>query len=446
MPPASRLKFDFLPPNTQAYAVVMDTIFPSYPAALNPAREQEFVASRLRSVCYEDMALIRLVPQKPSSRFDAYYVFIGNGFVHCTTGDGTDMNVVNIETTPNLLDAVEECVRLGLLLAHNQDGALVEREDEIFWAGRPASEVPPITPLQISAPDKHRRVAVTAILQIQGHLHRHRYTLWPDGLLQLNGAELLLASPQLAAPPPFQPFAALHGTAAAAHPAPDAAGTAPALNDTIYEEDSCATDSDNEDEETASAPQGFQRSVTSATMKRVAVHEAGHALVALTGLERACDVPMVTIIPRADGNLGFVALAPSEQDGLTRAEMEESIRVMLGGRAAEELVFGLENISTAAGGSAVSDLGQATQAILRLLTEFGYSKAGGLLWIEWNTIRNLPLGDDILREARATVERLYKETLTRLETNRAALDRVVAGLIERQELGAAELRKLLEAT
>lgn len=434
MPPASHLKFDFLPPNTQAYAVVMDTIFPSYPAALNPAREQEFVASRLRSVCYEDMALIRLVPQKPSSRFDAYYVFLGNGFVHHTTGDGTDMNAVNSETAPNLPDAAEECARLGLLLAHNQDGALVEREDEIFWTGRPASEVPPIAPLQISAPDKNLRVAVTAILQIQGHLHRHRYTLWPDGLLQLNSAELLLASPQLAAPPPFMPFAALYGTAAAEHPAPDAAGTVLAPNDTLYEE------------ETAPAREGFQRSLTAATMKRMAVHEAGHALVALTGLERERAVPMVTIVPRADGSPGFVARAPSAQDGLTLTEMEESIRVMLGGRAAEELVFGLENISGEAGGSAVSDLGQATQAILRLLTEFGYSKACGLLWIEWNAIRNLPLGDDILREARATIERLYKETLTRLETNRAALERVVAGLLERQELDAAELRQLVEAS
>ncbi len=447
MPPASRMKFDFLPPNTQAFAVVMGTIFSAYPAALNPVREEQFVASRMRLACYEDMALIRLVPQNPGSHFDAYYVFVGTGFVHHTTGDGTDMNAINAETTPNLPDAAEECIRLGLLLAHNQDGALVEREDEIFWNGSPAAEVPRITPLQIAAPDKNGRVAVSAILQIRGHLHRHRYTLWPDGLLQLNGAELLLASPQLAAPPPFLPFAALHGTTAAEHPAPDAADTAPMLNDTIYEETSCATDSGNEEEdETASAPDGFQHSLTSATMKRMAVHEAGHAVVTLTGMERERGVPMVTIIPRADGDLGFVARRPSEQDSLTRAEMEESIRVMLGGRAAEELVFGLENISGGAGGSAVSDLAQATQAILRLLTEFGYSKAGGLLWMDWDAIRNQPMGDDILREARATAERLYKETLTRLETNRAALERVVARLIERQELGAAELRKLVAAT
>jgi hypothetical protein len=446
MPPASRLKFDFLPPNTQAFAVVMGTIFSAYPAALNRVREEQFVASRMRLACYEDMALIRLVPQNPNSRFDAYYAFVGAGFVHHTTGDGTDMSVINIETTPNLPEAAEECIRLGLLLAHNQDGALVESAHEIFWVGgHLASAVPPIKPLEISAPDKNRRIAVTAILQIQGHLHRHRYTLWPDGLLQLNGAELLLASPHLAAPPPFMPFAALHGTQAAEHPMPDAANTALALNDTIYEEASSGTDSDNEDE-AAPAPDEFQYSLTSATMERMAVHEAGHALVALTGLECERGVPMVTIIPRADGDLGFAARSPSEQDSLTRAEMEESIRVMLGGRAAEELVFGLENISGGAGGSAVSDLGQATQAILRLLTEFGYSKAGGLLWMDWDAIRNQPMGDDILREARATAERLYKETLTRLETNRAALERVVARLIEQQELGDAELRELMAAT
>jgi hypothetical protein len=448
MPPASRLKFDLLPSSTQAFAVVMDTIFQAYPAALNAARRDQFAASRMRLACYADMALIRLVPPNPSSRFDAYYVFVGTGFVHHTAGDGTDMDVINAETAPNLPEAAEECIRLALLLAHNQDGALVESADEIFWAGsHRASAVPPIKPLEISAPDKNGRIAVTAILQIQGHLHRHRYTLWPDGLLQLNGAELLLASPHLAAPPPFRPFAALHGTQAAEHPTPDAANTALAPNDTIYKEISCVTGSDNEEEDEASpSPDGFQYSLNRATMKRMAVHEAGHALVALTGLECERVVPMITINPRTDGNLGFVARPPSEQDGLTRTEMEESIRVMLGGRAAEEFVFGPENVSGSAGGSAVSDLGQATQAILRLLTAFGYSKAGGLLWLDWDAIRTQPMGDDILREARATAERLYKETLTRLETNRAALERVVARLIERQELSAAELRKLVAAT
>lgn len=416
MTSASRMKFDSLPPTTQAFAVVMDTIFATYPA--NPVRGEQFTASRMRLACYEDMALIRLMPQNPSSRFDAYYVFVGTGFVHHATGDGTDMEVIGARTTPNLPDAAEECARLGLLLAHNQDGALVERESEIFWTGRPASEVPPILPLQISAPDKHRRVTVAAILQIQGHLHRHRYTLWPDGVLHLNDAELLLASPHLAAPPPFMPFATLHG------PTPD---VAPAQNDTIYEE---------ADE---TAPDGL----TISTVQRMAVHEAGHALMALTGLERDRSVPMVTILPRNEP--GFASRPPSVQDSLTRAEMEETIRVMLGGRAAEELVFGPENISGGAGGSAASDLGQATQAILRLLTEFGYSEACGLLWIDWDAIRNQPIGGDILHEARATAERLYKETLTRLETNRAALERVVAGLIEQQELGAAELRQLVAA-
>jgi ATP-dependent Zn protease len=62
-----------------------------------------------------------------------------------------------------------------------------------------------------------------------------------------------------------------------------------------------------------------------------------------------------------------------------------------------------------------------------------------------DAIRNLPMGEEILREARTTAERLYKETLERLETNRAVLDRVVAALIEKQELSAPELRKLVKA-
>jgi hypothetical protein len=413
----SRLKFDWLPPNTQAFAVVMDTIFPDNPAAQIAARQEHLIASRKRLICYKDMALIRLVPQNPSSRFDAYYAFVGAGFVHYAAGDGTDMDIINAATTPDLPEAAEECIRLALLLAHNQDGALVESVDEIFWAGgHRASAVPPIKPLEISAPDRNRRINVTAILQIRGHLHRHRYTLWPDGQLQLNGAELMLASPHLAAPPPFMPFAALQGPQAEEQPTPD-----------------------------ATAPNDAAVSFAGTTLQRMAVHEAGHALVALTGLECERVAPVITLMPRTDDNLGFAARASAEQDCLTRTEMEESIRVMLGGRAAEELVFGPENVSGSAGGSAVSDLALATQAILRLLTVFGYSKAGGLLWMEWDTIRNQPMGDDILREARATAERLYQETLARLETNRAALERVVARLIEQQELSAAELSQLVAA-
>jgi ATP-dependent Zn protease len=69
---------------------------------------------------------------------------------------------------------------------------------------------------------------------------------------------------------------------------------------------------------TSRPPEGFEESLTPEVMKRTAVHEAGHAVIALTGSDTRRDIPMISIIPRADGSLGFVARAPSEMGVMTR--------------------------------------------------------------------------------------------------------------------------------
>jgi ATP-dependent Zn protease len=206
---------------------------------------------------------------------------------------------------------------------------------------------------------------------------------------------------------------------------------------------------------TNKSPDGLGIVLSPDAMHRVAVHEAGHALVAMTGTTRDQDIAMISITPRADGTLGFVARGPDEFAYTTRDRMEEHVRVMLGGRAAEDVVFGTDQVSGGAGGSAGSDLARASQTVLWMLTVFGFSEAGGLLWVDWqpdeaarhataSAVRNLPMGDEILKEARLTLGRLYAETLERLISHRHALDLAVGLLIERQDLTPEEFRGVVE--
>ena len=167
-------------------------------------------------------------------------------------------------------------------------------------------------------------------------------------------------------------------------------------------------------------------------MRRVAVHEAGHALWNLTSTLINRPIAMDSITPRADGSLGFVA--PQRDDTLlmTRARLEEEIRIILAGRAAEDVVFGPDGIGTGAGGPAGSDLEVASRLVRRRLTQVGFSESS-LLWVDWQphdhargltaeAVRNLPLGESLLEEARIMLDRLYAEATGRLAAHRPSLD------------------------
>lgn len=216
------------------------------------------------------------------------------------------------------------------------------------------------------------------------------------------------------------------------------------------------TEEDLQAEITNRPPDPLQQVLAPEAMRRVAVHEAGHALMLMAGPRGAAALTWVSITPRANGTLGFVAQMPDESVFSTHAELEESIRVILGGRAAEEMVFGRAAITTGAGGGEASDLAVASRLALRMLTQFGFSEASGLLWLDWRgdgqpramtaeAIRNLPLGDEILHETRRTLDRLYGETIERLRAHQAALMRIVDLLIARQDVPPEEVAAAMTA-
>jgi len=104
----------------------------------------------------------------------------------------------------------------------------------------------------------------------------------------------------------------------------------------------------------------------------VSHHEAGHALVAMS-LEHADPVNKISIIPRGFGALGYTRQLPTEDRYLmTREELLDRVCVLLGGRVAEEVIFG--DVST----GAQSDLQRATDIVGNMVTEYGMSERLGL--------------------------------------------------------------------
>jgi hypothetical protein len=180
-----------------------------------------------------------------------------------------------------------------------------------------------------------------------------------------------------------------------------------------------------------------------ATLERLAVHEAGHALAAFLGPLGGADVGYVSIAPRSDGRIGYTARMPEQRVSLRRADVLHEIQVCLAGRAAEELRYGRDGVSDlAADRYERSDLAAATAHARALQAVSGLAGESGLLW--WDAIPER-LHHDLDRATEATLREAYEATLALLGEHRAALDRIAAALVRTQELSQAEVRQLLAA-
>ncbi len=185
----------------------------------------------------------------------------------------------------------------------------------------------------------------------------------------------------------------------------------------------------------------------------VAFHEMGHALVSLAtpGTE---EVHKVSIIPRGVGALGYTIQRPTEDRYLmTREELENKIAVLLGGRAAEKLVFG--HTST----GAADDLAKATDIARAMVMRYGMDEGLGHAAYDRERAPFLAGVQDFMPAARdyseATAERIdagvraildetFERALRILGENRAMLDRCAAELLEHETLDEAALKKLTE--
>ncbi len=184
--------------------------------------------------------------------------------------------------------------------------------------------------------------------------------------------------------------------------------------------------------------------------RRVAYHESGHTLVA-EALPTADPVRKVTIIPHGVAALGYTQQLPAGDRYLyTKDELLDRIAVMLGGRAAEEVIF--QDLST----GAQDDLQRASEMARRMVTEFGMGETLGpyaveqgrqAMFLDTHTPSPKTYSQDTARsidkEAQNIVERMYQRASQLLTEHRDKLETVAQHLLTHEVIDQATLATLL---
>jgi len=185
--------------------------------------------------------------------------------------------------------------------------------------------------------------------------------------------------------------------------------------------------------------------------KTVAYHESGHALVAEL-VPGADPVSKISIIPRGIAALGYTQQLPTEDRYLmTRSELLGKIYVLLGGRVAEEMVFG--DVST----GAQNDLQKATEIARTMVTQFGMSERVGLVSLEGpRTPLFLPVptqgpkeySEETARTIDQEVKKILSETHAKvreiLSSHRQALEELASLLLQKEVVERPELQTILK--
>ncbi len=182
----------------------------------------------------------------------------------------------------------------------------------------------------------------------------------------------------------------------------------------------------------------------------IAYHEVGHAIVA-TLVPAHDPLQKVTLIPRGQAQ-GLTWFTPSEDQSLiSRTQLRARITGALGGRAAEEVIFGDSEVTTGAGG----DLQQVTSMARQMVTRFGMSKLGPLslesqsgevfLGGNWGAKSEYSeeIATQIDKEVRSIVAQSHQEALTIMRENRTVIDRLVDLLIEKETIDGEEFRQIV---
>lgn len=196
-------------------------------------------------------------------------------------------------------------------------------------------------------------------------------------------------------------------------------------------------------------PAKVTKKYTDKEKKLVAYHEAGHAVMGIK-LDGANEVQKITIIPRGHAG-GYTMMTPKEDNFTsTKKELLESICGLLGGRVAEELTFG--EITT----GAHDDFKKATNIARRMVTEYGMSKLGPIMYEEpsentflgrdYTKNKNFSeiVANEIDEEMRSIINECYDKTKKIIKDNKNLLKLIAETLIEEETITKEQIDSLIE--
>ena len=182
--------------------------------------------------------------------------------------------------------------------------------------------------------------------------------------------------------------------------------------------------------------------------KIVSYHEIGHALA--SALQKNTDpIQKITIVPRTMGALGYAWYVPDEEKHLrSKKELEERVITALAGRAAEEIVFDKDSITT----GAANDIEQATASVRAMVTQYGMSEKFGLVQIEsvedqylnGRTVMNCSdrTAADVDTEIQRILAESYEKAKILLNDNRELMDELAAFLLEKESITGKEFMEI----
>ncbi len=203
-------------------------------------------------------------------------------------------------------------------------------------------------------------------------------------------------------------------------------------------------------EKVVAGPERKSRRLNEDEKRRVAYHEVGHALVAAYA-KYADPVHKISIVPRGRAALGYTMQLPVQEQFLaTRSELQDKIRGLLGGRAAEDIVY--KEVST----GAENDLERATGIARQMVCIYGMNERIGLSHVaqRQSTFLNGPDGQmqrdsseatarEIDEEVKKLLDRIYDETKTLITKHRESLEKVTGELLKRETLNGDEFYAML---
>jgi len=175
------------------------------------------------------------------------------------------------------------------------------------------------------------------------------------------------------------------------------------------------------------------------TLETTAYHESGHALVALK-TDAADPVHKATIVPRGH-SLGMVQQLPEgDQTSLSYKQMLAKLDVAMGGRVAEELVFGKDAVTSGAS----ADIYQATRLARNMVTKWGFAPTVGLVYTADKGLTAERTNANVDREVQRLIEAAHQRATRVLTDHRESLEVIATALLQRETLSGSELQLLVD--